>query len=950
MLNQIFLLSLHIGKGKIVNPMRRFIIFGVVSAALLIAIIIGVFGWLRTNKTAASEALQAIPLNAGMVVKVNSFTHFYSALRGESSIWSDLKQFNLLASADNTFLLFDSLCKVEPTIEQLLNSSNLFVSTHIVGKNELQLLFAVNLPKGISSSEVESLFKKHLDGAYQFTEKNFNGANVIFAAPKANTIEGAFALTISRGVVLGSTNSLLLENAIKQMANPQSLATDNGFQEILKTAGKKIDANVFINHKFFPPLFSKYISDEYRGAFQGFFDLALWTELDPTIKPEAIFFNGFSQAPDSINAYYQILAKQKPIKMTLQDVLPFETAAILFVGISNLDTYLQDYRKYIDRNGNLRDYKRKNEELKKAIGIEPLSFYSTFFNKEIALAHVPFGDLKDEDCWFIVANTKGSSLTKEELLKSIDFYASRNGEKASSYERTLKIDKDKSVKIYKFLEGKFHKTLFGSLFDIANDKYFTIVDSYVVFGYSFEALSRFVLANVHNKQLKNDAEFRDFSQSLHPESNLTFYLSPRRGQGLFNQFLHKQNSAHFIKNSNFNNSIQGLALQLIGGKQMVFNNICIRRGQGASPQFSVSAPQTVWETRLDTSINRKPLLFINHNSRNREIFVQDNRNIIYLINDAGRILWKRKLSEAIMGEASQIDLFKNGKLQMVFNTRNYLYVIDRNGGDVEGFPVVFSSPATSPIAVFDYDRTREYRFFIAAEDRRVYAFDKAGKKLQGWEFDRTERVVSKPLQHFRAGSLDFIIIVDGNRPYFLDRRGKERIKPDQLFSPSRNGNMVLDNGAAKAATRFITTDSLGIVRFIYLDGRVEDLVLGAYSPWHFFDHLDVDGDGKRDFVFLDNKNLQVFNAENKQLFTTKFTDEPLSQVFYFQFGGTDRKLGVLVPKSSQIFLINGDGSLYKDFPLLGSTPFSIGQFPTNSSKFNLIVGSSSGFVLNYSVN
>jgi hypothetical protein len=162
--------------------------------------------------------------------------------------------------------------------------------------------------------------------------------------------------------------------------------------------------------------------------------------------------------------------------------------------------------------------------------------------------------------------------------------------------------------------------------------------------------------------------------------------------------------------------------------------------------------------------------------------------------------------------------------------------------------------------------------------------------------------------------------------------------------------MVLENGASKASTRFVTTDSLGIVRFIYLDGRVEDMVLGAFTSKHFFDHLDVDGDGKRDFIFLDNKNLQVFNSDNKQLFTTKFSHEPLPQVFYFQFGGTDRKLGVVVPKSSQIFLINGDGNPYKDFPLLGSTPFSIGQFPTTTSKFNLIVGSSSGFVLNYSVN
>jgi hypothetical protein len=52
---------------------------------------------------------------------------------------------------------------------------------------------------------------------------------------------------------------------------------------------------------------------------------------------------------------------------------------------------------------------------------------------------------------------------------------------------------------------------------------------------------------------------------------------------------------------------------------------------------------------------------------------------------------------------------------------------------------------------------------------------------------------------------------------------------------------------------------------------------------------------------------------------------------------------------NELYLVNNDGSLYKGFPLLGSTPFSIGVINRTTSKFNLIVGSNDNFLYNYSV-
>jgi hypothetical protein len=63
------------------------------------------------------------------------------------------------------------------------------------------------------------------------------------------------------------------------------------------------------------------------------------------------------------------------------------------------------------------------------------------------------------------------------------------------------------------------------------------------------------------------------------------------------------------------------------------------------------------------------------------------------------------LEGPIMGSVQQLDFYKNGKLQYLFNTAEKIHLIDRNGNYVERYPIALRSPATSPLALFDYERT-----------------------------------------------------------------------------------------------------------------------------------------------------------------------------------------------------------------------------------------------------
>ena len=67
------------------------------------------------------------------------------------------------------------------------------------------------------------------------------------------------------------------------------------------------------------------------------------------------------------------------------------------------------------------------------------------------------------------------------------------------------------------------------------------------------------------------------------------------------------------------------------------------------------------------------------------------------------MLWKKQLDGAILGKIEQIDMYKNGRLQLAFATPNRVYVLDRNGKEVAPFPLKFNDKVTQPLSVFNYD-------------------------------------------------------------------------------------------------------------------------------------------------------------------------------------------------------------------------------------------------------
>ena len=97
-----------------------------------------------------------------------------------------------------------------------------------------------------------------------------------------------------------------------------------------------------------------------------------------------------------------------------------------------------------------------------------------------------------------------------------------------------------------------------------------------------------------------------------------------------------------------------------------------------------------------------------------DVVVQDVQNTLYLFSSQGNLYWKKDLKEPIIGPIQQVDLYKNKKWQMAFRTQKYLYILDRNGKEVKPFKIKLpASDKPLPLAIFDYDNNKNYRFRVS---------------------------------------------------------------------------------------------------------------------------------------------------------------------------------------------------------------------------------------------
>jgi len=355
---------------------------------------------------------------------------------------------------------------------------------------------------------------------------------------------------------------------------------------------------------------------------------------------------------------------------------------------------------------------------------------------------------------------------------------------------------------------------------------------------------------------------------------------------------------------------------------------------------------SLWEFALDANLDSRPYLVKNHYSGSKEVFVQDKENKIYLISSSGKKLWDRAIDAKIRSNIEQIDIYKNGKLQMIFNTANRIYCLDRNGNDVEGFPIKLPSEASSELAIFDYDKTLDYRLVIACSDKTLRNYGSDGSETRGWSYKSGESSVTQ-LEHLRVKGKDYIFALEKSGSiHLLKRNGKPRYKTKAKAEHSSGKDVSFVLAGKISESQLIYADTTGNIVMVQFNQEENETGLTGFSQGSSLHMSDINNDRKKDFLIIDGEELKVFNDKSARLFSTKFQSDISGELGVYKFTNVDRKIGLHLKESQEVFLLDSEGNIEDNFPLKGSTEFSIGDIDLDG-RFEVVVGMDYGEVVVY---
>ena len=918
-------------------------IFLWIIPVLLITIIIVAYLTLKGKNIEVADTLEAIPLDASIIIVCHDPHKDIRTVLEENNMWHGLLTFSSINQFHNQLMTLDSTIRMNQQVSDILKRQKITLSFHQSGKNKYDYIVYIPLFHFNNEKHIIQFIEQETASRGLITPRKYAGIK-IYDVKSNGSNQINFSFTFSHGLFMASRSGILVEEAVRQLEQKSSINTQSQFIRVAGTAGQNVEANIYINYKGFPGMLTMLLKDKYRGIVSELTDFADWTELDASIRNDAVLLNGFTSWRDNENKYLHIFQKQSPQKTEIEKVIPEQIAAMVIFGLEDFRTFKQQYKQYLEIKGSLRDYQNDIEAINDKYDINLEEIFYSFIEKEAGIVITDIKNYDWEQNTFFIVRTLSRSLAEENIMKMLESIAEKEGKHISTYIEQNQIDTDVQIKVFRMPVPFLAKKLLGNAFEGINNHYCTFYDNYLIFGNSIPALSKYIHTNLLQNNLSSDLDFNKFSDFLSSRSNIYFYLDIPSSIELAHKYLDGKAAGELDKQKDHISKFQAFAYQITNEGELFYNNIFLKYFPG-----EISEPQTVWESRLDHPFDFKPQIVINHYTNEKEIFLQDKDQVIYLINSSGRILWKQKIDDEIMSDVYQIDFYRNGKLQYLFNTKNRIHLLDRNGNYVEKYPVDLRAPATNGIALFDYEKNGNYRIFAATEDRMIWAYNKEGQLVKGWQAERTEYNLYKPLHHFRAGNNDYLVCSDRYRVYILNRRGNIRVDVKDHFPVSRKNDFIFDSNTGGTRSRMAITDTAGHARFIYFDGQSEEVILGDFSSDHYFEYADLDGNGKKEYIFADGDELKVFNHDQKLKFSRRFKSDISHPPVLYQFSVTDIKIGIVCSQTSEIYLINSNGSIYDGFPLMGATQFSISNFSRSASRFNLIVGSEHNFLYNYSV-
>ncbi|WP_299683717.1 hypothetical protein [uncultured Dokdonia sp.] len=525
-------------------------------------------------------------------------------------------------------------------------------------------------------------------------------------------------------IFIASTSQLLLENTIREQDN-SGIATDKDFITAYN-ATSNATANILVKGSEMDDVWTTVYPNSKAHPLRNAFS---WSLGDLDISQNDIKLSGVTLVKDSTEQRLLLFKNTNPVTNTIDQITPLVAQSVTTISFDNWNTY----------KNNLADLRK----------MDPLKFEIT--GEDLLRTFDEIGSIQLEAGIVVAAHTVDPTLTEEAIASQKE-------------EETVY----RQVPIYRFKEETMFSETYESLIKTPSVQQYCILDNFYVFAAQQELLETVIANYQNNATLLNSEAYKNTKSQLSSASSL---LKITNTEKIAYENLVSEKDEKAFKKVTLS-EYPFAALQLIQDTNFMHLNAVINKNENTQKDGTITQ---IASTKLEKAIASTPQLVKNHRTKGVDVLLQDEANTLHLLSNSGKLLWQKELDGPILGDVQQVDLYRNGRLQLAFVTPKTFYILDRNGNEVKPFSISFNEVITQPLAIFDYDNNRKYRFIIT-QGKQIQMFDKDAKVVKGFGFTSTNSDVIYPPKHIRIANKDYITIAENNgKLNIVSRTGKSRI-------------------------------------------------------------------------------------------------------------------------------------------------------------------------------
>lgn len=721
----------------------KLLLWGSVAVAILAALTVFLFVNLSS------------PEGEGDFVLATGEVSAYSAVPSDAVMVVDLKRFDEFArmSGDTLSFLYGLPLQGDPMVGFQRNlfaigeisAAPMVMSMHYSAKNEVSFLQILDLKNG-GAAQVQSFLSGN-----STSKKRYNGVVI-------NALGKGVVAALHQNLLLASSSSHVLESSIRHLENNTSVLDKREFEKLLRRTGAH--SALYVNHNQIGKFFSGMVERRYLGYSDFFMKFTSWSTLSLSSAPDKLTLEGILENDSDESRFSNIFESQDIRKSQMGKVLPASSIFAVSIPVSSMHEYMKSHNLYLEMQKKVGEFALKQKSAQGENSISPAEWVDSLAIEELVSAYCKFG----EKCEWIIALREKQHFGLDNVISSV-------------------VDRGKVGEPAPFKYKGYVASVFGELFSHCNEEYFCKMGSWIIIGPK-TVLDDYANGRVAYFTLEDYLGQTPAEEYLNREASLKVMANFKEaGDSLLQIFkpYYREAVANQMARNNF--EMAAMDLSFVDGEPVAHIDFYGNRLAQLPKPVEKEGQESVTFAVDSTIVLEQGPFEVKDVTKKSAAFLEQLPNMRLRYMDANRKgVWAIPFETPICGYVEQIDLYDNGRLQMLFASEEKLYLLDRLGRFVNGYPKKLQKKVVMGPKLVRNVNGIKYSILVLNEDNTVSWLDISGKPVAGWsdivapefikELPQFAKLGGKRYWILRAPSQLLLYTIDGKRIDFPDKKKK----------------------------------------------------------------------------------------------------------------------------------------------------------------------------------